>query len=126
MLYMTYLGIFTDLDHGQPSTDPTPLSQHISEQHLPTLSQTLRVHASKWREIGKYLKFRPGELDNIASGPHLQPTAPMSWLDAMLQKWVEWAPNDSRGSTSFANLEDLKAALRDAGLGTTAHGLKLD
>ena len=126
MLLFLQLGTVTDCDHGQPSTDPTPCSQCISEQHLPTLSLTLRVHASKWREIGKYLKFRPGELDNIASGPHLQPTAPMSWLDAMLQKWVEWAPNDSRGSTSFANLKDLKAALRDAGLGTTAHGLKLD
>jgi hypothetical protein len=86
----------------------------------------LKKHASKWREIGKYLKFHPGELDNIASRPHLHPTAPTSLLDAMLQEWIEWAPRDSRGSTSFANLEDLRAALRDAGLGTTAHGLKLD
>ena len=41
----------------------------------------------------------------------------------MLAQWLEWAPGDSRGSTSFATLEDLKAALYQAGLGATAHNL---
>ena len=37
----------TDGDHGELpiATSPTPLSQHISEQHLPTLSLTLYIGA---------------------------------------------------------------------------------
>ena len=43
----------------------------------------------------------------------------------MLSQWLQWAPGDSRGSTSFATLEDLKTALNQAGLGATAHDLKV-
>ena len=49
----------------------------------------------------------------------------MSYLGAMLQEWVQWAEGDSRGSTSSANIEDLKSALDQAGFGVTAHELKL-
>ena len=84
------------------------------------------MHAFKWREIGKYLKFHPGELDNIASRLDLQPIAPTSFLNALLEKWIEWAPSGYQGSSNFANLEDLKAALKDVGLGATAHDLKVN
>ena len=43
----------------------------------------------------------------------------------MLAQWLQWAPGDSRGSTSFATLEDLKAALNQAGLGAIAYDLKV-
>ena len=43
----------------------------------------------------------------------------------MLAQWLQWAPGDGRGSTSFATLEDLKAALNQARLGTTAHDLEV-
>ena len=46
--------------------------------------------------------------------------SPVSWLSAMLSQWLQWAPGDSQGSTSFATLEDLKAALNQ---GATAHDL---
>ena len=72
-----------------------------------------------------YLGVRSGELDNIQNNPSLFSKAPTSWLSAMLAQWLQWAPGDSRGSTSFATLETLKAALNQAGLGATAHDLKI-
>ena len=85
----------------------------------------LKAHAAKWREIGTYLGFLPGELSNIEACPNLIRGAPISWLGAMLEEWIQWAPSDSRGSTSFASVEDLKTAVIDAGLGATAHELKI-
>ena len=43
----------------------------------------------------------------------------------MLVQWLQWAPGDGRGSTSFATLEALKAAFSQAGLGATAHDLEV-
>ena len=98
---------------------------NISTRHLPALMKKLKQHAAKWREIGTYLGFLPGELANIEARPYLSQSAPTSWLGAMLEEWIQWAPGDNRGSTSFANLQDLKAALTDAGLGATAHEFKI-
>ena len=85
----------------------------------------LKAHAAKWREIGTYLGFLPGELSNIEARPNLMQGAPITWLGAMLEEWIQWAPSDSRGSTSFASVEDLKTAVIDAGLGATAHELNI-
>ena len=41
----------------------------------------------------------------------------------MLAEWLQWAPGDCRGNASFATLEGLKTALREAGLGATAYDL---
>ena len=38
---------------------------------------------------------------------------------------MEWAPGDSRGSTKYANLEDLKSAVSKAGFGVIATELSL-
>ena len=73
--------------------------------------------------IGTHLGFISGELSNIQARPNLTPDAPLSWLRAMLEEWIQWAPGDSRGSTKFANIKDLKTALREAGFGVTAHEL---
>ena len=97
----------------------------LTERNMPSLMRQLKKHASKWREIGTHLDFLPGELSNIEARPSLNQGAPTSWLGAMLEEWIQWAPNDSRGSTNFANLKDLKYALNEAGLGATAHDLKL-
>ena len=96
-----------------------PLSIH----HHSSLFKQLAIHVLKWRVVGVCLGFTLGELDNIQDNPTLKTTAPNSWLSAMLSEWLQWAPGDSRGSTSFATLEGLKAALRDAGLGAAAHDL---
>ena len=77
----------------------------------------------KWREIGTYLGFRPGELDNICGESLLH--APTDWLQDMLSQWLQWVPGDGRGSNSSATLEGLKAALNQAGLGTTDHDMKV-
>ena len=77
----------------------------------------------KWRMIGTYLGFRPGELDNICGESLLH--APTDWLRDMLSQWLQWAPGDGRGSNNFATLEGLIAALNQAGLGATAHDLKV-
>ena len=82
-------------------------------------------HAANWREIGICLKFLPSELRNIAAQPYLMQSATLSYFEAMLSQWVQWAPGDSRGSTNFAYLEDLKSALNQAGFGATAHELKV-
>ena len=91
----------------------------------PVLLKQLQAHSAKWREIGSFLGFFPGELGNIEARPSLLSGAPRSWLSAMLTDWLQWAPGDGRGSTSFATLESLKAALNQAGLGAIAHYLEI-
>ena len=98
----------------------------LTERHIPSMFQQLNIHASKWREIGTYLGFRLGELSNIEARPTLVSSAPTSWLSAMLEEWIQWAPGDNRGSTGFAKIEDLKRALRHAGLAATADALELN
>ena len=85
----------------------------------------LKNHSAKWREIGIHLGFLPGELNNIEARPILSHGAPVSWFGVMLESWLQWAPRDSRGSTSFATLGDLKDALSEAGLGASAYDLSL-
>ena len=86
------------------------------------LFRQLKTHDTKWREIGLSLGFRPSELNGVQAKPSLMLEAPKSWLEAMLAQWLQWAPGDSRGSTSFT-LEALKHAVNQAGLGVTAHNL---
>ena len=102
-------------------------TQHtqLTEQHKSVLLNQLTKHSTRWREIGLPLGFLPTELDNIQDRPLLLSRAPTSWLRAMLSEWLQWAPGDSRGSTSFATLEGLKTALGKAGLGAAAHDLSV-
>ena len=95
----------------------------LYNDHHSVLLKQLTKHASAWRDIGTYLGFSQGELSNIQVNQSLLVNSPVSWLSAMLSQWLQWAPGDSRGSNSFATLEDLKSALRNAGLGVTAHDL---
>ena len=97
----------------------------LTERHIPSLFRQLKKHAAKWKDIGLHLGFLPSELDNIEAQMNLMQGAPLSFFGAMLQGWIQWAPEDSRGSTNFANMEDLKGALDEAGLAATAHALKL-
>ena len=83
----------------------------------------LTKHAAQWREIGTGLKFTEYELDNIENMPRLHFNAPISTLREMISKWLQWAPRDNRGSTSFATLEALKDGLNVAGLAATANDL---
>ena len=100
-------------------------SQRLTEIHLPCLFQQLKERAYKWKEIGLHLGFRPGELSNIEGRLALIQGGPVSFLEALLEEWIQWAPNDSRGSTNFATLTDLATSLRDAELGAAAHDLDI-
>ena len=110
---------------GCINDDSSKLEAQLTERHIPSLLRQLKMHAAKWRDIGIYLEFLPSELDNIEAQPNRMQGAPLSYLGAMLQMWIQWAPGDNRGSTSYAYLEDLKSALDEAGLGVTARALKL-
>ena len=98
----------------------------LHESHYDSLLSQLSQHATKWEDIGTHLGFLPGELSNIKARPDLFiQGAPRSWLSAMLAEWLQWAPGDGRGSSSFATLEALKTALNQAGLGAAACDLKV-
>ena len=98
----------------------------LINKNLPIIVRRLKVHAAKWRVIGLHLGYLSGELDNIEATPSLMLGAPLTWLTAMLERWIQWAPGDGRGSADFATLEDLKDALCEAGLAATAHDLNVN
>ena len=98
----------------------------MSDRHLPFLLHQLKDHAHKSKEIALHLGFRPGEVSNILASPNLIQGAPVSWLQALLEAWIQWAPGDSRGSDKFATLLSLKNALNKAGLAAAAHDLKVE
>ena len=95
----------------------------LTDDHHSVLIKQLKNQSAKWKIIGLFLGFHKGELDNIESRPLLLFTAPTSWLDEMLSEWLQWAPGDGRGSTSYATLESLKTALCEADLGAVADTL---
>ena len=103
----------------------SPLGVRLTDKTLPALFQQLINHASKWRLIGLHLGFLPGELSNIEARPTLLQGAPVSYLGALLEESIQWAPGDSRGSTSFTTLDSLKDSLTKAGLAAAAHDLKI-
>ena len=92
----------------------------LSESDLSKLLCQLKSHASKWREIGTHLGFDQGELDNIQGKLLVLNEGPKALLREMLREWLEWAPGDSRGSSSSASIKCLKRALNKSDLGKTA------
>ena len=97
----------------------------LKEKHHPIIFEQLQKHSSDWMKIGTYLGFLPSELRNIQTSPLLLFNGPDGWLSTLLEKWLQWAPGDSRGSKNFATLENLKSALLKAGFGATAHNLHI-
>ena len=106
----------------QPSSCDTQPLQEIP--HLAMLLNQLKDRAWQWRDIGSNLGFRQGELNNIQASVQQQ-DVPVGYLRAMLTQWFQWAPGDSRGSSSFATLNALKTALKDCGLAATASNISL-
>ena len=97
--------------------DSRIVSTKLSDKQHSTLFQILSAHPTKWREIGIHLGIAHSKLDEIQARPLLMHDAPKSWLSAVLAEWLQWAPGDERGSTSFATLKSLIDALNKAGLG---------
>ena len=103
-----------------------PKSTKLSENNHLVLYEKLNEYSAEWREIGTYLGFRPSELNEIQARPPLYATAPKSLLNAMLTNWLQWAPGDQRGSTSYATLEGLRDALNKAGLSEAARSIFIE
>ena len=101
------------------------LKERLNKCHCSFLVQQLSSCAYKWKDIGTHLKFQQEELNNILANPLFMNDAPTSWLSALVSDWLEWAPGDSRGSTNYANLEDIKSAVSKAGFGVVAEELSL-
>ena len=87
------------------------------EDHHAVLCEILKPHATKWREIGQHLGFLPGDLDNIQGAPLLLQTAPGSWMNVMLENFLQ----EREGGAKMSVLE---AALNKAGLEVTASQLR--
>ena len=95
----------------------------ISAVEFSRVLAMLKRHAHKWKQIGQGLGFTADELSIIEATPTHFTSAPLSYLDAMLSDWQQWAPGDWRGSTDYATLASLKSAVNKAGLGRTAQEL---
>ena len=95
------------------------MNTKLTEHNHSIVFEKLSKQSSKWRVIGTHLGFFQYELDKIEAR-HLLINPPDDWLNAMLQAWLQWAPGDSRGSTNFATLKGLIAALNKADLIETA------
>ena len=108
------------------TSPPVATGDRLSSRHLESLLQQLSEHFTKWRDIGFKLGFTEGELSTIQASPSLLSDGPRGYLREMLSQWLEWAPDDGRGSADFATLEELKRALRQANLGATAHDLHIN
>ena len=87
------------------------------KDHHAVLCEILKPHATNWREIGQHLGFLPGDLDNIQAAPLLLQTAPVSWMNVMLENFLQ----EREGGAKVSVLE---AALNKAGLGVTASQLR--
>lgn len=83
----------------------------------------LKTQAHEWENIGKALGFEEGEIAIIKSNPMSMADAPNSWLRKMLSQWLQWAPGDGRGSSSYASKEMLCKALKKAKLARLAEKL---
>ena len=93
------------------------------QQDFKKAQTILHDHPFKWERIAQDLGFKPNEISTIKATPTLLAGAPMSYLDAMLEEWQQWAPGDARGSTCYATLETLRKAVSKAGLGLIAQQL---
>ena len=103
---------------------PHPSGILISDDYN-RICDKLRPHAHKWREIGQGLGFRAAELNYIMADPKNLINAPASYLYAMLDNWLQWAPGDDRGSRDYATVRSLNTAVDKAGLGVLAQDLMM-
>ena len=123
LLHSNYAGAESTQDKQVTGQQIEVRRTRFKDKDHSRLLEMLNIHSARWKEIGSYLGFLPSELENIEARPLLQATAPRSFLQTMLAEWLQWAPEDYRGSTDFATLESLREALNKAGLGETAHSI---
>ena len=111
---------------GEYETIAYDQETRLSNKHRLVLFHQLCDFAVRWRDIGAYLGFRRGELDTIEGEASLLIDAPKSWLQLLLYEWLTWAPGDDRGSTRYATLEGLKAALINCDLRSIGEDIQVN
>ena len=91
----------------------------INDSHVLALLQKMHNHSYMWREIGIALRFTEPELQIIQSTPALLNKAPFSFLEYLMNQWVQWPTDDHE---SEPTLEKLCTALKSSlvGLGRLA------
>ena len=89
----------------------------LNEYDHTEIFQTTESASDKWRAIGRKLGFTSDELDTIVREPG------RNWNDdyyeAMLRRWLDWAPPNH----TPPSLQSLLSALRAAGKGKHANDL---
>ena len=95
----------------------------MSQRDFSRVQAILQHYAHKWERIAQCLSFTANEISIIRAKLALFADAPTSFLDAMLEEWQQWAPGDARGSTRYATLDALRAAMDIAGLRLTEQEL---
>lgn len=98
-------------------------AHNLSEHNIPKIFVQLRGISHQWKDIGRCLGFTDTELVNIEAQPTNKSTS--DYLSTMLSNWGQWVPGDARGSTGYATLESIKAALDVLMLGKKAQELHL-
>ena len=110
---------------GTASVPHVESCTRLEKEHHAQLFEQLSRCAAEWKNIGLYLGFHSGELDNIAAKLSLLHEGTEGYLREMLSKYLEWVPGDQRGNKQYATLEALKRAVDKAGLGATAADLTI-
>lgn len=88
----------------------------IEAHHYGTLCRQLRPHAAKWPDIAKGLDFQHSEIANIKADFTKMVGGPGSYMDEVLSMWMDWGPNDARGTKDLATLEQLQRVINDLNL----------
>ena len=108
--------------HGVLIFITVPSGQLVADDYN-WICDKLRPHAYKWKDIAHGLGFRAAELNCIEADPKNLINAPASYLYAMLDSWLQWAPGDDRDSRDYATVRSLSTAVDKAGLGVLAQDL---
>ena len=88
-------------------TSMLPPRRDFKDLEYGKLCGMLRPHAAHWREIGEGLGFKSSELDNIAADYSLMINGPGGFMDKAINLWMNWGPNDGRGTEAYANSQQL-------------------
>lgn len=99
--------------------DDTSSTIKLTERHVAKLMTVLHNYSYKWYPFGLNLGFTPPELNTIVCTLTLLTGAPVSYLQELLSRWVQWPTTDHPlVPTLQAMCEALRSSL--VGLGSLA------
>ena len=89
--------------------DTTCTSANLREGDHTNIFQTTKSASDKWRAIGRELGFTADQLDAITheTGRHYKE----DFYEAMLRRWLDWAPPNH----SHPTIQNLSSSLRAVG-----------